>query len=336
MDAIRCEDLTRTFRVLGSRQNGAPRRAFTGSPLSRSYQQVQAVAGVSFVVPEGQIVGYLGPNGAGKSTTIKMLTGVLRPSAGRISVLGLDPSRERQRLCAQIGVLFGQRSQLWWDIPLIESLIALRYVYALRPQDFQAQLAVLRELLQLDAFLQTPVRQLSLGQRMRGEIAAVLLHRPRMLFLDEPTIGVDAVGKAALRQFVLDLNRTGGVTILLTSHDLGDIESVCDRVLLLHQGRLIGDGSPRQIAERFGVRPILVLHFPRGRDDAAQSVSSLLPPGCTAEVRPDGSAAVSFDRTAVTPPQILARLGHLPIVDFRLEEASLAGAFLKVYAEGGA
>jgi ABC-2 type transport system ATP-binding protein len=331
MHAIRAEALSRSFRVLRGRDEAGRR---VGGLWSRAYARVDAVTAVSFAIDEGQIVGYLGPNGAGKSTTIKMLTGVLRPSAGSVEVLGLDPFRQRQRLCAEIGVLFGQRSQLWWDIPLVESFVALRYIYALGAEDFRRQLDLLRDLLQLDPFLQTPVRQLSLGQRMRGELAAILLHRPRMLFLDEPTIGVDAVAKAALRRFLLDLNRIEGVTILLTSHDLGDIESVCRRVLLLHDGRLIGDGPPDEVARRFGVRPALVLYFPPDRPQRAEDLRLLLPAGCAVDARPDGTLAVAFDRTALTPPQILARLADVPILDFRLEEASLADAFLKVY--GGA
>ena len=333
MVAIRAEGLSRHFRVLRARERAG---AQTGGPLARGYARVDAVSDVSFAVDEGQIVGYLGPNGAGKSTTIKLLTGVLRPTAGSVQVLGVDPCRQRQRLCAQIGVLFGQRSQLWWDIPLIESFIALRYIYALEEADFRRQMEMLRELLQLDTFLQTPVRQLSLGQRMRGEFAAVLLHRPRILFLDEPTIGVDAVGKAALRRFLLELNRLEGVTIMLTSHDLGDIESICQRVLLLHRGRLIGDGPPAEMARKFGVRPALVLYFAPDAAPGLDQVADRLPADCGCEVRSDGGVAVAFDRSALTPPQVLARLGDLPLLDFRLEEASLAHAFLKVYGEEGA
>lgn len=332
MEAIRADDLRKTFRVLRGR-DAVGRRA--GGLFSRSYAPVEAVAGVSFAIEEGQIVGYLGPNGAGKSTTIKILTGVLRPSGGTVEVLGLDPFRQRQRLCTQIGVLFGQRSQLWWDIPLVESFVALRYIYALPSDDFQRQLGLLRELLQLDPFLQTPVRQLSLGQRMRGELAAILLHRPRILFLDEPTIGVDAVAKAALRRFLLELNRVERVTILLTSHDLGDIESVCGRVLLLHEGRLVADGRPGDVAHRFGVRPALVLYFPPDRPQRIEDLLPLLPAACTAEARADGAVAVAFDRTVLTPPQILAHLGDVPLLDFRLEEASLAAAFLNVYGGAG-
>lgn len=329
MPAIRAEALARTFRVLRAKETGG---RVTG-PLGRSYQTVAALDGVSFEVPDGQIVGYLGPNGAGKSTTIKIITGVLRPSGGTVSVLGLDPFRQRQLLCTQIGVLFGQRSQLWWDIPLVESFVALRYIYGLRAGDFKAQMGLLCDLLELDSFLNTPVRQLSLGQRMRGEIAAILLHHPRILFLDEPTIGVDAVAKAKLRSFLLAINRNEGTTILFTSHDLGDIESVAERVLLLYQGRLMADGSPQQIAKRFGVRPILSLHLPPSELDWIGVVSALLPSHCNVSRREEGGVSIAFDRSEITPPQILSRLGELPILDFGLEEASLTHAFLKAYAQ---
>ena len=331
MEAISAHGLSKQFRVLRKREGA---RQALGGFLARTYQTVPAVEDVTFSVPEGQIVGYLGPNGAGKSTTIKMLTGVLRPARGQAAILGMDPFRERLRCCARIGVLFGQRSQLWWDIPLVESLIALRYVYALDGEAFERQFGLLRDLLELDPFLHTPVRQLSLGQRMRGELAATLIHRPRVLFLDEPTIGVDVVGKAALRRFILEVNRSEGVTVLLTSHDLGDIESVCQRVLLLHRGRLVGDGSPQEIAQRFGARSVLFVQLPPDRTDLADQVAPLVPPGCSVESRPNNGVAIGFDRAAITPPQILSRLAGVPIVDLRIEEASLADAFVKVYGQG--
>lgn len=333
MDAIRADGLSKYFRVLRKRQGS---RNMLGGFLTRTYQTVHAVEDVTFTVPEGQIVGYLGPNGAGKSTTIKMLTGVLRPASGDASILGMNPFRERLRCCGQIGVLFGQRSQLWWDIPLVETLVALRYVYALEAEAFQRQFDLLRALLELDPFLHTPVRQLSLGQRMRGELAATLIHRPRVLFLDEPTIGVDVVGKAALRQFILEVNRTEGVTVMLTSHDLGDIESVCQRVLLLHHGRLVGDGTPGEIAQRFGARSVLFLQLPPDQPELAAQVGPLVPQGCSVNARPNNGVAIEFDRSAITPPQILARLATVPIVDLRIEEASLADAFVKVYGGQGA
>lgn len=330
MDAIRAQGLSKHFRVLRKREGARTLGGF----LARTYQTVQAVEDVTFSVPEGQIVGYLGPNGAGKSTTIKMLTGVLRPASGDAAILGMDPFRERLRCCGQIGVLFGQRSQLWWDIPLVETLIALRYVYALDAEAFRQQFDTLRDLLELDAFLHTPVRQLSLGQRMRGELAATLIHRPRVLFLDEPTIGVDVVGKAALRQFIREMNRSEGVTVMLTSHDLGDIESVCGRVLLLHRGRLVGDGTPGEIIQRFGARSVLFLQLPPDRPDLAAQVAPLVPAGCSMDARPNNGIAIGFDRSAITPPQILAHLTSVPIVDLRIEEASLADAFVKVYGQG--
>src|SRR5260221_3444211 len=181
---------------------------------------VRAVDGITLSVEPGAIVGYIGPNGAGKSTTIKMLTGILVPSSGRIRVAGFEPTRQRIALARRIGVMFGQRITLWFDLPLIESFELLRYIYRIPSERYERNLRVFRELLELDPFLRTPVRQLSLGQRVRGEVAAALLHDPEILFLDEPTIGLDVVAKQRVRQFLLDANRERGLTVMLTTHDL--------------------------------------------------------------------------------------------------------------------
>ncbi|MDH2429500.1 ATP-binding cassette domain-containing protein [Sphaerisporangium sp. TRM90804] len=204
---------------------------------------VHAVRDLSFHVAAGEFVGYLGPNGAGKSTTIKMLTGILAPTSGRIQVAGLDPSRRRAVLARRIGVVFGQRTTLWWDLPLRDSFHLVRHLYKVDRTVHAARLAELCEVLELGGFLDTPVRQLSLGQRVRGDIAAALLHDPAVLVLDEPTIGLDVVSKAAVREFLRTLNAERGTTVLLTTHDLGDIERLCRRVMLIDHGRLAFDGT---------------------------------------------------------------------------------------------
>ncbi|GAB3460828.1 ATP-binding cassette domain-containing protein [Streptomonospora sediminis] len=214
-----------------------------GPLLRRRRHRVSAVGGVSFAVAAGEIVGYLGPNGAGKSTTMKMLTGILTPSAGRLRVCGLEPSVQRTALAQRIGVVFGQRTTLWWDLPLRDSLALTRHLYRVGAVDHRRRLAELTEVLELADFLATPVRQLSLGQRMRGDLAAALLHDPRLLVLDEPTIGLDVVSKAAIRDFLLRLNAERGTTILLTTHDLGDVERLCRRVMVIDGGRLAFDGD---------------------------------------------------------------------------------------------
>ncbi len=204
---------------------------------------VHAVQDLSFSVAPGEFVGCLGPNGAGKSTTIKMLCGILTPSSGTVRVAGLDPSRRRTTLARRIGVVFGQRTTLWWDLPLRDSFELIRLLYKVDRKVFDARLAELTETLDLGAFLRTPVRQLSLGQRMRGDLTASLLHDPDVLVLDEPTIGLDVVSKASIRAFLARLNAERGTTVLLTTHDLGDIERLCRRVMLIDHGRLAFDGT---------------------------------------------------------------------------------------------
>lgn len=199
--------------------------------------------GISFQVARGEMVGYIGPNGAGKSTTIKMLTGILTPSGGRLRVAGIDPSRERTRLAHRIGVVFGQRTTLWWDLPLRDSYRLMHRMYRIPDRRYRENLDRCVELLDLGDLLEVPVRQLSLGQRMRGDIAAALLHDPEVLYLDEPTIGLDVISKAKVRQFLKELNTERGTTVLLTTHDLTDIEQLCNRVMVIDHGRLMYDGS---------------------------------------------------------------------------------------------
>ncbi|MFF7228683.1 ATP-binding cassette domain-containing protein, partial [Streptomyces sioyaensis] len=211
--------------------------------LRRVREEVRAVDGISFRVSRGEMVGYIGPNGAGKSTTIKMLTGILVPSGGRLRVAGLDPARERTRLARRIGVVFGQRTTLWWDLPLKDSYELVRRMYRVPDAVYRANLERCVELLDLAPLLAVPVRQLSLGQRMRGDIAAALLPDPEVLYLDEPTIGLDVISKAKVRAFLHEVNAERGTTVLLTTHDLTDIEQLCCRVMVIDHGRLVYDGG---------------------------------------------------------------------------------------------
>src|SRR5262250_566540 len=250
------------------------------------------------------MVGYIGPNGAGKSTTLKMLTGVLYPSAGTVRVCGLDPVRQRTRLARRIGVVFGQRSQLWWDLPLSDSFALLRHVYGVSPADHAARLARCRRLLDLDPFLATPVRQLSLGQRMRGELTAALLHGPEVLFLDEPTIGLDVVSKQALRAFLESLGQAGDTTLVLTTHDLADIERLCRRLVVIDPGRIVHDGTLDELHARHGSRRRLVV------DLVAPLAAPLALPGVTVEsAQADGRRITyAIDGSATTAGEVLRRL----------------------------
>ena len=220
---------------------------------------VEAVRDISFTVARGELVGYLGPNGAGKSTTIKMLTGILVRSSGRVSVAGMERSRQRIELAKRIGAMFGQRIQLWWDLPLLESFELLRHIYRVPADRYRTNLARFRNMLDLDPFLHTPVRQLSLGQRIRGELTAAMLHGPELLFLDEPTIGLDVVAKQRVRDFLIEINREDGVTVLLTTHDLGDIERLCERLLVIDHGSLIWDGAIAELRARYGTERTLIV-----------------------------------------------------------------------------
>ncbi len=227
--------------------------------LRRERRVVEAVRKISFRVERGELLGYLGPNGAGKSTTIKMLIGILVPSSGNVTVAGLNPSTQRVQLARRIGAMFGQRIQLWWDLPLQDSFELLRHIYRVPRARHLENLARFREVLELDPFLETPVRQLSLGQRIRGELTAAMLHDPELLFLDEPTIGLDVVAKQRVRDFLVEINRERGVTVLLTTHDLGDIERLCSRLLVIDHGTLIWDGGIDDLKERYGAERTLIV-----------------------------------------------------------------------------
>src|SRR4051795_4896531 len=249
MALIDVEDLRKTFRV--AVRHGGRLGAFK-TLLRREYRSIPAVDGVSFQLEAGEMVGYIGPNGAGKSTTIKMLTGILVPTSGHIVVDGRVPHQQRVEHVRRIGVVFGQRTQLWWDLPTIDSFELLRHIYRIPEARWRANLREFVELLDLGPFLETPVRQLSLGQRMRADLVAALLHEPAILFLDEPTIGLDVVAKERIRQFLADINRARGVTVLLTTHDLEDITRLCQRVVLIDHGHVIYDGGLEDLRTRFG------------------------------------------------------------------------------------
>ena len=244
----------------------------------RERRTVAAVDGVDLTVERGEMVGYIGPNGAGKSTTLKMLTGILSPSAGTVRVCGLVPVPQRTKLALRLGVVFGQRSQLWWDLPLHESFTLLRHIYRVPAAEHAARLRRCRSLLELDAFLDTPVRQLSLGQRMRGELTAALLHGPEVLFLDEPTIGLDVVSKQAVRSFLAELGAGGDVTLVLTTHDLADIERLCRRLVVIDHGRVVHDGTIEALHARYGSRRRLMVDLdaplPAGFDLAGATLLS--------------------------------------------------------------
>jgi ABC-2 type transport system ATP-binding protein len=325
---IQVRDLAKRFRVPERRPGfwGGVRTLF-----SRTYREVTAVDRVSFTVGRGEIVGYLGPNGAGKSTTIKMLTGILHPSSGEVLVDGASPHRERARNSRSIGAVFGQRSQLLWDLPPRDTFDLLRRMYAIPRARYRDTLAEFTELLGLGELLDRPVRLLSLGQRMRCELAAALLHDPPLVYLDEPTIGLDVVAKERIRDFILRLNRERGTTVLLTTHDLADIETLCRRVIIIDRGTVIYDGALADLRRRFGRRRRVVFSLADGArpDDAAAALAS---PEVQAVVREDRAVAVSFDPRVVAASELTRRIvNRFPVADLAVEEADLEQIIKAIY-----
>lgn len=248
MSFITVNNLNKSFKVL-ERDTGL--KNAIKALVRKDYKIINAVKNVSFEIDEGEIVAYIGPNGAGKSTTIKMLCGILNPDSGTISINGLNPFSNRKKFVSNIGVVFGQKSQLWWDIPVGDSFELLKSIYKIPDMQYESNLNELSKMLNIGELLQTPVRQLSLGQRMRCEIAASLLHNPKILFLDEPTIGLDAVSKVQVRKFIKEINSKKKVTIILTSHDMSDIEALTNRIIVIGHGKKLYDGSLNNIKKKF-------------------------------------------------------------------------------------
>ncbi|MFE7510557.1 ABC transporter ATP-binding protein [Streptomyces sp. NPDC057540] len=293
--------------------------------VRREKKEVRAVDGISFGVERGEMVGYIGPNGAGKSTTIKMLTGILTPSGGRLRVAGIDPARERTRLAQRIGVVFGQRTTLWWDLPLKDSYRLVHRMYRIPDARYEENLARCVDLLDLGELLDVPVRQLSLGQRMRGDIAAALLHDPEVLYLDEPTIGLDVVSKAKVRDFLRDLNRTRGTTVLLTTHDLTDIEQLCSRVMVIDHGRLMYDGELAGLHAVGESERLLTVDLER----EVEPITDV--PGARF-VRAEGPRQwLAFPSGASAAPLVAAVAAKYPLVDLSVREPDIEAVIAKMY-----
>jgi ABC-2 type transport system ATP-binding protein len=314
MPLIDVEDLSRTFVL--RRKSGR---------LTRSRSEVVAVHDLTFAVEAGEMVGYIGPNGAGKSTTIKMLTGILVPSSGRIEVAGLDPSRRRAELARRIGVVFGQRTTLWWDLPLRDSFEVLQRIYQTSPERHRSNLAEYVELLDLGNLLDTPVRQLSLGQRMRGDIVAALLHDPEILFLDEPTIGLDVVSKGRLREFLRTLNATRGTTLVLTTHDLQDIEALCRRVIVIDHGTAVFDGPLAGLHERGGSTRTLVV-------DLVDEGPPISVPGAETRRVEGPRQWLAFPTDASAAPIVAAVAAAYDVADLSIQEPDIEDVIRDLYS----
>ncbi len=326
MSAIRAEGLTKVFRTFDRRPG------FLGSLrdlVDRTHRELVAVKGISLTIPAGQAVGYIGPNGAGKSTTIKMLTGILTPTSGTVQVNGFDPHRQRSSYVKTVGAVFGQRSQLWWDLAVGESFDLLRHLYDVSPADFAARLKRFDEVLELGPFLRTPVRKLSLGQRMKADIAASLLHDPKVLFLDEPTVGVDVVTKTRLRDFLRELNREHGTTILLTTHDMQDIEALASRVVVIDHGAIMHDGTLDSLTERYGGGKRLRLTL--AREVRLDQRPDLPREGIAWTQSSPVQLTAALDRGVDSPAALQRVLGLLPVADVTIEEPAIEEVVQALY-----
>ena len=320
---IHLSHISKTFRV-ARRQGGM--KAAVRALFSREYEHIRALDDLSFDIADGEMVGYIGPNGAGKSSTIKVMSGVLTPDAGECVIDGLTPWKDRVRHVRNIGVVFGQRSQLWWDVPVIDSFELLRDIYRVEPARFRRNLDELVARLELEKIVGTPARQLSLGQRMRCEIAASLLHEPRILFLDEPTIGLDAVSKIAVREFIRTINRERGVTVILTTHDMSDIEALTERIMLVGKGRVLLDGSLAELRAHFSSTRRLTVEFSGGELPAC--------PGLELRERLSSRAVFSVDTEVTSVARAISELSNaLSITDVSVEGVQVEDMVLSLYKE---
>lgn len=323
MPIIQVDNLSKIFRtsrkepgLLGS----------VKSLFAPRFEDKVAVDGINFSINRGEVVGYIGVNGAGKSTTIKMLTGILVPSKGTVQVLGRDPHKQRVPNAQDIGVVFGQRTQLWWDLAFIESLNLIARMYDVPPDRYQQLLKQFSHTLELDELTRVPIRNMSLGQKMRAELAATLIHEPKIVYLDEPTIGLDLIVKERIREFIKQQNREAGTTVVLTTHDLGDIEELCQRVMIIDAGKLIYDGPLSTIKDRFGKFREITFEMV----NATNSVT--LPAGAEVVGQEQRKVTIRFDRTLATASQVAAAvMDQVEVMDFSLAEPDLSSIVKQIY-----
>ena len=320
---IELSGVNKTFRI--ARRSAGMKEAVKAL-FHREYTEIRALQDISFTIGDGEMVGYIGPNGAGKSSTIKVMSGILTPDSGSCVINGCTPWKDRRRHVQNIGVVFGQRSQLWWDVPVIDSFELLRDIYRIPDAVYRRNREELTEALDLSEILKTPTRQLSLGQRMRCEIAASLLHEPKVLFLDEPTIGLDAVSKIAVREFIRRLNREHGTTVILTTHDMQDIEALTQRILLIGKGRILMDGSLDDLRQRHGRVRTVTVDFSAGTFPEAEGITPL-------EISA-GRAKFAVDTQIISVSKAIAELTSLAeVTDLSVAGASAEELVVSLYEE---
>jgi ABC-2 type transport system ATP-binding protein len=321
---IKVEGVTKSFKV-AKRSTGLLQA--TKSLFYREHTIVEALKDITFTIEPGEIVGYIGPNGAGKSTTIKIMSGILVPDGGKCSIMGFTPWKNRVEYVKNIGVVFGQRSQLWWDVPVIDSFELLKDIYNLPQQEYKTTLNLLIETLELKDIINSPVRQLSLGQRMRCEIAASLIHNPQILFLDEPTIGLDAVSKIAVRQFIKTINQEKGVTVVLTTHDMNDIEALANRVILIGKGSLLYDGKLEELRKRFGTHKTITADF-------RKNTNSIDIPGTSIIHWSPEHAVLKLDTEQILTSDVITQLStKVDLLDVTIESQPIEDIIVQLYKE---
>ena len=325
MTLIKAENLSKNFRIY---QRGDGIKGYLKSFIKREYETVEAVQDLDLEIEEGEMIGYIGSNGAGKSTTVKMLTGILEPSSGNIQVNGRNPHKERKKNAMDIGVVFGQKTQLWWDLPVRESFKLLKEIYEVNKEDYEERIDEFDEVLQLSDFWDQPVRKLSLGQKMRCELAAAFLHHPKIVYLDEPTIGLDVAVKERIRDFIKKMNRQENITVMLTTHDIGDIEDLCERVVVLDRGKKIYDGQLDSLVNRFTSRRLIM-------DIRNGEKFDLEMDGINEVERKDGHVEIVFDREIISASDLMREiLSQYDVLDFQIKEPNIESVVKKVYNEG--
>ncbi len=325
MTLIKAENLSKTFKIY---KQGEGVKGYLKNFFSREYEEVEAIENLNLEIDEGEIIGYIGSNGAGKSTTVKMLTGILKPSSGHIEVNGRDPYKQRKKNAMDIGVVFGQKSQLWWDLPVKESFRLLKEIYEVSDDDYDERIDEFDEVLQLSEFWEQPVRKLSLGQKMRCELAAAFLHHPKIVYLDEPTIGLDIAVKERIRDFIRKMNREKDTTVMLTTHDMDDIEDLCERVVVLDEGKKIYDGQLDSLINRFTSRRLVMdVKNPENFELDIEGVERV--------EKENGETEVVFNREKVSAADLMSKiLQDYEIIDFKIKEPDIDSVVKKIYNEG--
>lgn len=303
--------------------------------FSREYVIKKAVDNISFHIKKGEIVGYIGANGAGKSTTIKMMTGILTPTSGSITVDGLVPYEKRKENAKHVGVVFGQKTQLWWDLPLSETFTLLKEIYEVSDEDFKERMEFLNNILRFNEFLLTPVRSLSLGQRMRADIAAALIHNPKVIYLDEPTIGLDVMVKEKVREAIKEINKKYGTTIILTTHDLNDIEELCSRIIIIDKGKKIYDGSLEEIKSKYGAMTSIEFQVKNSIDVSKLNFKDDLKEEDLVFKNEDNKIVAVFNKNKISQSEIMSVImNNTEVVDFKIIETSIEDIIKKIYNEG--